>query len=766
MNCPNCTQALKPQKRFCTNCGTAVFVRQCNNCNALNEADDNFCGDCGLTLPAPTTIIRPTTRFQLERAPTKAAKPIAHHDNERRFVTVLFADLVGFTNFSTQADPEEVSRLVRNLVEIFEPEITSRGGVVDKYEGDAVLARFGAPVAHEDDAEQAMMAALALHRRVVELNLKHKRPDGQPFQLRIGLNTGEVIAGTIDPSGKDYTILGDVVNTSQRLQTAALPGQTVVGELTYRLTRNSFDFESLGTIALKGKPKPARAYGLTGLKAVLGDGRGMEMNADAGPRAGETNFVGRNNELEMLGRAFAEAEAGHGQMVMVSGETGIGKSRLVRHFLQNRGATRLVVGRAFSFTTESPYALLRNILIHILGLHPSETLVQPAETRQRLADLGLRTGLTDGFEDALELALLADALGLPDDDNLLSKLDTQTRGLTLQRTIKELLCGLSRLPAKTGQLDQPLVVLFEDMHWADKPSAEAVELLAESLSDFPLLLVVTSRPEWHQPSQWLKLNYFQHIQLRPLSGKERARMLHYTLHQAGLDLPAETEQEILERSGGNPFFVEEMIAALKEASAEDAEEALQVPATIHELLLSRIDRLDFDTKKMLQIGAVLGRRFPERLLRWVAGQVLDVENHHVDSGLQHLKRQDLLLENKLAQELEYFFKHGMMQEVAYGIMLTERRQELHGLVGAALEELYLGREEEVVGLLAYHYSRGKNQDKALTYLTRAAERAVTFNAYADARRYYQSALEIAPAEVQVDLLLRLEELKIQLLETT
>ncbi|MEI6044672.1 MAG: adenylate/guanylate cyclase domain-containing protein [Chloroflexota bacterium] len=760
MNCLVCDTPLKSNKRYCTHCGTPP-LRLCTTCHAESEADDLYCGECGSKLPETNNRIAHSNKSANHEHKTKAGD----HENERRFVTILFADLVGFTNFSTQKDPEEVSRLVRDLVEIFEPEITSRGGVVDKYEGDAVLARFGAPIVHEDDAEQALMAAIALHRRIAELDLKHQRPDGQPFRLRIGLNTGEVIAGTIDRGGRDYTVLGDVVNTSQRFQTAAQPGETVVGELTYRLTRNAFDFEPMGTLTLKGKPKPALAYRLSGLKVEPGDGRGLEINADAGPRAGDSHFVGRVAELEILNRAYEEARLGQGQLAYVIGETGNGKSRLVRHFLQNHNQHRLIIGRAFSFTSEIPHALLGNLLTHMLGLHPSETLVQPTETRHRLAELALRTGLTDGFEDLLELSLLAEALGLPDENGLLSKLTIHERGSILQRTVKELICGLSQIPAKEGESNQPLVVLLEDMHWADRPSAQAIELLIKSLNDYPLLLIINSRPEWNPPIRWNKLPYYQRIKLDLLSNHERIRLLHYALHKAGLNLPPEVEREVIERTGGNPFFMEEMILALKESMQQAAADGnnetilLAVPATIQELLLARIDRLDQSARRILQIGAVLGRRFPERLMRWVATQAFEVEHFQLDQGLQHLKGQELLLENRLAQELEFFFKHGMMQEVAYNIMLTERKQVLHELAGAALEELYVGREDEVIGLLTYHYGHSNNREKALRYLVHAAERATIYDAHEEALLYYQQAVALADDTNRAELEAHLEQMK-------
>ncbi len=746
MVCTNCGKTLKPNKKFCPNCGTPVAAIQCKVCFAFNELTDNFCGDCGTRL---AELLAVTGSLELQAAIIPVVTTIrkirdTSRDNERRFVTVLFADLVGFTNFSTQRDPEEVSLLVRHMVEIFGPEITSRGGVVDKYEGDAVLARYGAPVAHEDDALQAVRTALALHRRIVELNDKHKRPDGEPFRLRIGLNTGQVIAGTIDRDGRDYTILGDAVNTSQRFQTAAQPGETVVGELTYRLTRSVFEFEALGPLALKGKPKPALAYKLVGLKIEAGDGRGLIFNADAGPRSGESPFVGCTEELILLDQAYQRAHSGQGQLVLISGEKGIGKSRLARHFLHSHQQERLVVGRAFSFSHETPHALLANLLLHLLGQHPSETLVHPQETRNRLTELGQKAGLIDGYEDALELALLADALGLSDDDKLLANYSQGQRGHTLQRTVKELLCGLSLTERET----QPLVVLLEDMHWADRPSGEAIELLAESLADFPILVIVNSRPEWQPPANWQNLAYYQRLELGALDTEERQSLLNYVLRKLDFSMPPHLQSEVIEATGGNPFFLEEMVMALKEAALQAVPDEhgklnLQVPASLHELLLARIDRLDPSSRRILQIGAVLGRRFPERLLRLVASRVLEAHSNHLEQGLLHLTGQEVLLENRLAQELEFFFKHGLLQEVAYGIMLTERRQELHEMVGAALEELYSGREDEVLGLLAYHYSQSNNIEKAVQYLIRAGDRAFTYDAHHDAQRYFTLAATFA-----------------------
>lgn len=542
MLCANCAHLLKPDKRFCTACGNPAPLKQCTNCRSLNEAEANFCGDCGTALPAMlevTNALPAPPTLNLLRPP----RPDARYNSERRFVTVLFADLVGFTTFSTQRDPEEVSDLVCDLVEIFEPEIARRGGVVDKYEGDAVLARFGAPIAHEDDAAQAIMAALALHRRIGELERKHHRPDGQPFRLRIGLNTGLVIAGTIDRDGRDYTILGDVVNTSQRFQTAAQPGETVVGELTCRLTRSTFDFENLGALPLKGKPVPALAYRLVGLKAEPGDGRGLGFNGDIGPRTGKSPFVGGVEELQLLEQAYGKTRAGQGQLLVISGEKGIGKSRLVRHFLHSRQQTRLVVGRAFSFSSETAHALLSNLLIHMLGQHPSETLVHPQETRARLDELAHQTGLNDGFEDELEVALLADALGLLDESRLLSWFSQGQRGHTLQRTVKELICGLSLVAAQ----EQPLVLLLEDMHWADGPSVQAVELLAESLGNFPLLVILNARPEWQPPTSWAALPYYHRLELDALDSDERMQLLRHALSKAELTIPPQLEQNVIDQ---------------------------------------------------------------------------------------------------------------------------------------------------------------------------------------------------------------------------
>ena len=742
MLCSNCGNLLKPHKRFCTNCGTPAATKQCTNCLALNALDDNFCGDCGTKLPELITI-EITTQAGATVIPVTIPRKVRtlRHDNERRFVTVLFADLVGFTSFSTQRDPEEVSRLVRDMVDIFGPEITSRGGVVDKYEGDAVLARFGAPIAHEDDAAQALMAALSLHRRIGELNRKHSRPDGEPFRLRIGLNTGQVIAGTIDRDGLDYTILGDAVNTSQRFQTAAQPGETVVGELTYRLTRSSFDFEQLGPLTLKGKSVPALAYRLTGLKAEPGDGRGLHFNGDVGPRTGESPFVGCVEELALLDLAYNRAKEGQGQLILISGEKGIGKSRLARHFLHSHQHQHLIVGRAFSFTSETCYALLSNLLTHMLGTHPSETVIHPMETNNRLAELGQQVGLIDGFEDELELALLGNALGLPDEQDILSKFTQGQRGQVLQRTVRDLICGMSLQDDKK----QPLVILLEDMHWADQPSASAIELLTESLGNYPIMVIINARPDWQPSDEWQNLTYYQQMELKALDNDERRSLLKYILCKYEVTLPDATEEEVLEATGGNPFFLEEMISALKEAMQlvtpiEGADINLQVPATLHELLMARIDRLDILARQVLQIGAVLGRRFPERLLRQVAEQVWDKDTEQWEQGLQLLIQQELLLENRLTHELEYFFKHGLLQEVAYGIMLTERREELHEMVGMALEELYKGREDEVIGLLAYHYGRSSHIEKATQYLIRAGDRAYSYDAHQDAQRYYQKAI--------------------------
>lgn len=663
---------------------------------------------------------------------------MADHETDRRTVTVLFADLSGFTALSEQLDPEVMQALQNELFEELSAAVQSFGGFVDKFLGDALLALFGAPVAHEDDAERALHAALDMIERAARTGERSQACAGSPLMLHIGINTGQVVAGGFGASTiKSYSVTGDTVNTAQRLQSMAAPGEVLVGPLTYRLTRHAFSYKSLGEIALRGKAGSVLVYRLQGQIEVPRAVRGLETLGLGAP------LIGRDTELARILGCLDLACAGSAQLVRLVGEAGIGKSRLVREFIarlrdEERFASVAVRQAACNSLGEQSYGTLAAVVRSAAGLPQTASR---EETRHRLAALLEELGLPDE-ESARLMPLLFHVLGLGDPDTALRHVEPEQlrRQILLAiRTIFEARLKLS-----------PLLVIVEDVHWADAVSLEALRMVMDRLERTRLMLVVTHRPG--QESDQLESSRVSHTALRlaPLKLPDGQRLLNALLGE-----PAETSlralcDRILERAGGNPLFVEEIIRSLIETGAlkrdgsqwriTSSEAAAGIPAALQPMLLARVDRLPPAVRRLAQEAAVIGPRFDVSLLRSVLA-----DRARLEEGLE------LLCDVEVIEEVAgpissrcYRFTQTLLQDVIYHNLLLQRRTEMHGRIAEALERQCGEHPErlEDLTLLGHHFSLSASREKGARYLMDAGDRAHMIYANDDALRLYRQALAV------------------------
>jgi class 3 adenylate cyclase/tetratricopeptide (TPR) repeat protein len=648
---------------------------------------------------------------------------------ERRLVTALFADLVGFTPLSERLDPEEVRAIQARYFSQMCAEIARYGGTVEKYAGDAVLALFGAPTAHEDDAERAVRCGLAMQAALQPVADQAAQRWGAELRLRVGVNTGAVVSGTWEAGGRqDYAVSGDAVITAVRLQTAAEPGMVLVGEQTKRLAERGIEFGARQNLMLKGKRGTVAAYPV--LRARPRPAERWEQAEQSGRL---TPLVGRAHELATLQGYLAQARAGHGRVVFVSGEPGIGKSRLL---LELRRSTQAEAGdhvtwleaHCASYGKQIPYLPIVELLKRAFSVEESD---EPARILQRVDTA------TANWTEATRATVpyLKYLLGIDPGDPAVLAMDPLDRRAGL-------LDGL-RAEMREASRRSPLIVVVEDLHWIDEPSEEALAALVEVVAGAPVLLVLTYRPGY--ASALGERSYYSRLALDPLLPAESAALASAVLGAEAL--PAPIRQLILAKAEGNPLFLEEVTLSLLEAGIlrerdgayELARlgEQVHLPDTIQEIILSRIDRLDRPAKGAIQLAAVIGREFARRLLE----RISDLENH-LETALQELKSIELIYEKSYFPELAYVFKHALIQDVAYSIVLVERRRALHRLVAVAIEELYADRLPEYYEMLARHYWEAEVWPKALEYLLKAGDKAAAAYANQEALDYYGRALEL------------------------
>ena len=759
MNCADCGFNVQSGFAFCPKCG----VRQpkaCSGCGYRCPPEFAFCPKCG----APTDnadALESIATSRVTPAPVDKTNQAALPAADRRTVTVLFADLSGFTALSEQIDPELMQALQNELFQELTEAVQSFGGFVDKFIGDALLALFGAPVAHEDDPERALRAALDMMERASRMGERWQARAGSPPVLHIGVNTGPVVTGGFGAgSAKSYSVTGDTVNTAQRLQSMASPGEMLVGPLTQRLARHAFSFETLGETTLRGKTGSIPVYRLQGLRETPRPARGLEALGLS------ASLIGRDAELERMLASLDLASKGSAQLVRLVGEAGIGKSRLVHEFIARIGDEERFAGVAVRQAACTPlgeqsYGTLAAVVRSAAGMLQGSPI---AEIRARLSDLLIELGLDD--EEASRLTpLLFHVIGLGDPDGALRHVEPEQ----LRRQIFFAIRTIFERRLALG----PLLIVVEDLHWADAVSLEALRFLMDRLERRRLMLVFTHRPTFDV--EQLDSSRISHTTLRlaPLDDNHGCKLLSSLFGEGWSETLNTLGRRILERAGGNPLFVEEIVRSFIESGVlvrdgphwrvSASEMEAEIPASIQAMLLARMDRMQPEVRGLAQEAAVLGPRFDATLLTAVSADPKKIE-----AGLDLLCDAEILEEvadtNSMVSQ-SYRFTQALLQDVIYQNLLLQRRTEMHGQVGAALEQS-CGQEPERLEdllLLGHHFSLSANRSKGAYYLRAAGDRARAIYANNDAIRHYQQALtaladDPGPGELKLSLHERVADL--------
>jgi predicted ATPase/class 3 adenylate cyclase len=655
-------------------------------------------------------------------------------EGERKQVTVLFADLKGSMELLAERDPEEARHLLDPVLDRMMAAVHQYEGTVNQVMGDGIMALFGAPLAHEDHAVRACYAALRMQEAVKQYAAAVQRRHGVPLHIRVGLNAGEVVVRSIGSDlHMDYTAVGQTTHLAARMEQMAMPGSILITPAVLGLVEGFVQVKALGAMPVRGLRDPLEVYEVTGAG-------GVRSRLQAAAARGLTRFVGRQPELETLQQALAQAQAGHGQVVAAVGEAGVGKSRLLYEFGHWRDCVgagrspshhtqgwRVLESASVSYGKATPYFPVIDLLKRYCHVEERD---DPRTVRAKVT--GQLLTLDEGLQETIP-AVLALLDALPADNPFLTLDPPQRR----QRTLN----GLKRLLLRESQV-QPLLLIFEDLHWIDTETQALLDSLVESVPTAQLLLLVNYRPEYQHG--WGSKTYYRQLRLDPLPPASADAFLQALLG----DDPSLAPLKLLlvERTGGNPFFLEESVRTLIETGMlvgvpgayrlAQPLASLQMPATVQAVLAARIDRLPPEEKHLLQTAAVIGTEVPLPLLQAIA-ELPEADLHR---GLAHLQAAEFLYEIRLFPERAFTFKHALTHEVAYSGLLQERRRALHTRIVEAIERLYPDRLAEQVERLAYHAVRGEVWDKAVTYCRQAGGRATTRSAYREAVAYFEQAL--------------------------
>ena len=725
MKCPRCQHESPQGARFCEECA-APLARTCPNCGTLLSATAKFCHACAHPRAAGEGA---QARFASPEAytPKHLAEKIltskAALEGERKQVTVLFADLKGSMELLADRDPEEARKILDPVLEHMMEAVHRYEGTVNQVMGDGIMALFGAPLAHEDHAVRASYAALRMQEAVKRHAEEVQRAAGIPIQIRVGLNSGEVVVRSIGSDlHMDYTAVGQTTHLAARMEQMAMAGSIMMTADTLRLAEGYVQVKPLGPVNVKGFTEPVEVYEVTGAGSV-------RTRLQASAARGLTRFVGRDAEVEQLRRTLEKAGQGQGQVVAVVGEPGVGKSRLFYEFTDSHRTHGWLIleSGSVSYGKATPYLPVIDLLKAYFQI---ETRDESRKIREKV------TGKLLTLDRALEPALPAffALLDVPIEDAQWQALDPPQRR---QRTLE----AVKRLLLRESQA-QPLLLVFEDLHWIDSETQAVLDSLVERVPSARLLLLVNYRPEYQHG--WGSKTYYTQLRIDPLPSGSAEELLQSLL---GGDTSLQPLMRVLlERTEGNPFFLEESVRTLIETQVLTGERGahrlakevttIQVAPTVQAVLAARIDRLPREEKRLLQSAAVIGKDVPVALLQAIA----EAGDEELRRDLTHLQAAEFLYETRLFPDLEYTFKHALTHEVAYGSLLHDRRRTLHAKIVDTIEALYLDRLIEQVDRLAHHAFRGEAWEKAVTYLRQAGAKALARSAYREALACFEQAL--------------------------
>ncbi len=723
MKCPKCRAENDAAARFCEECG-ARLEHACSNCGQPLTPGKKFCRSCGTPVAAresaaPASPAAYTPAHLAEKILTSRTAL----EGERKQVTVLFADLKGSMELLSDRDPEEARKLLDPVLERMMEAVHRYEGTVNQVMGDGIMALFGAPLAHEDHAVRACYAALRMQETVRRYAEEVYRTEGIAVQIRVGLNSGEVVVRTIGSDLRmDYTAVGQTTHLAARMEQLATPGTILITSATLQLAEGFIEVKPKGPVPVKGVAQPVEVYELAGVGIV-------RSRLEAAAARGLTGFVGRDSEIAQLGQTLERAGNGQGQLVAVVGEAGVGKSRLYWEFTHSHRTQgwMMVDSGSVSYGKATAYLPVIELLKTYFQIEARD---DPRRMREKV------TGKLLSLDRALEACLpaLLSLLDLPTQDPAWDKLDSTARRQCTLDAVKRLLLRESQV--------QPLLVMFEDLHWIDAETQALLDNLVESLPTARLLLLVNYRPEYRH--DWGGKTYYRQIRIDPLPAASAGELLTSLM---GSDASLEAlKHQLIERTEGNPFYLEECVRMLTETGAlsggrgayslTQAKESAKIPATVQAILAARIDRLVPEDKRLLQSAAVIGKHVPFALLQAIA----ELSEDQLYQGIGRLQTAEFLYEARLFPDLEYTFKHALTHEVAYRGVVQERRRVLHAAIAGAIERLYADRLPEHIERLAHHALRGELWPKAEEWLRQAGVKASARASNEEAVAYLREAL--------------------------
>ncbi len=774
LRCPVCDTDNRDDAAFCLHCGSSL-ASVCPRCGRELQPEAQFCDGCGARRGTPASA----TAHGRDAAAAEALKrlaPTAYADrllaaggkmaDERRVVTILMSDVTGSSAMARDLDPEEWLEIMSGAFEVLIGPVARYEGTVARLEGDAILAFFGAPIAHEDDPERACRAGLEIVAGAKAYGVRLEQEQGiSGFGVRVGIHTGMVVVGEVGTDLRmEYTAMGEAPNLTARLEAAAEPGTVLISEATHKLIAPLFETEPLSPIQAKGWQEPVPVWRVLAAREASSKVRGI---------AGlESPLVGRETEFAALQRALERLRAGEGGIVTIVGEAGIGKSRLVTELRKDRPAEfsepsslldlRWVEGRCLSYGASLAYLPWLGVLRTIVGAAADEAPAAVADAMKAF----VRSGCAERFDDIYPY--LAQLMSLPLEEEyqqLLARLQAQELRARTFTALEIAIAGSAR--------QTPLVLVLEDLHWSDATSMVLLDHLLALIERTSLLIIAILRPHkehgsWRLRQVAAEKHGERHtdLLLDPLTSADGRVLVDNLLRTGGL--PEELSQRILARAEGNPFYVEEILRTLLDDATlvPDTEmggwrvtrevEQITVPDTLQGVLLARIDRLQEDTKRVLQMASVIGRIFLYRLL-----QALVEEERRLDAHLLTLQQEEMIRERARLPELEYIFKHELTREAAYSGLLRKQRRLFHRQVAEALERLFPKRVEEQAGLLAHHWEAAGEAEKAAGYLLRAAQRDVRQFANLEAIAHFSRGIALleplpsTPERVQLEFALQM-----------
>ncbi|MEW5908711.1 MAG: adenylate/guanylate cyclase domain-containing protein, partial [Thermodesulfobacteriota bacterium] len=726
MKCPKCQFDNSEGSNFCGGC-RHKFDLICPKCGVFNSAENKFCNECGSDLkPVKEFPDKITGTLIQPVSPSKETigTDIPSAASERKYVTVLFSDITGYTAMSEKLDPEEVKEITSRIFSNISKIIGKYDGFIEKYAGDAVMVIFGVPKAHEDDPIRAIKAAREIHALVNVISPEVENRIGLPISMHTGINTGLVVTGEVNIKKGTHGLVGDPINVASRLSSLAKAGEILVGHDTYRQAEGHFRFENLEPTTLKGKTEVVQVHKLISRKE-----RPVTIHGLSGFRA---ELIGRKAELAQLTEAVENLRNGRGRIFSICGDAGTGKSRLIEEFKSslNLEDIQWIEGHSYAYSQNIPYFPLIDLLNRVLEIEEGDP---PAKVKEKVESgierlLGKKESIVP-FVGSLYL------LRYPEVEDV----SPEFWKSRIQDAMKTILSSVAKRA--------PTIFLHEDLHWAD-PSF--VELLRKALMEIrqPAIVLCAYRPTFslftsHQISSIGKI--YQEIRLQDLSSSEAQDMLESLLKTG--NIPFHLKRFVQDKAEGNPFYLEELINSLIESETLVRDNGSwkitrsisksDISPTIHGLISGRLDRLEKETKRILQEASVIGRAFLYEILKKITEL-----NNFVDRGLSTLERLDFIRARSLQPELEYMFKHQLTQEVVYNGLLKKERQEIHEQIGLVMEQLFQERLPEFYETLAFHFSRSRSLHKAVHYLVGSAEKSLTRYAVQEAHAYCKEAYSL------------------------